>query len=63
VTVELETPFLSLKVSEVGELRGRRGGEGEEKKNGRQGGVVSRARLSRVCPARLREERGRWQLS
>jgi len=28
--------------------------EGEEKKLGRQGGLVSRARLSRVCPARLR---------
>jgi len=32
--------------------------EGEEKKFGRQGGIVSRARLSRDCPARLREEKG-----
>ena len=33
-----------------------REGEGRE-------GVLSRARLSRVCPARLREEGGRCQLS
>ena len=32
--------------------------EGEEKKLGRQGGLVSRARLARVCPARQREEEG-----
>jgi len=51
-----ETQFLlldSLKVSEVGE-RGR--GQGGSS-------LVSRARLSRVCPARLREEGGRCQLS
>jgi len=35
---------------------------GRAKKEGRQGGVVSRERLPRVCPARLREERGSFQL-
>ena len=35
---------------------------GRERERG-QRGVVSRARLSRVCPARLREEGGRCQLS
>jgi len=30
--------------------------ESEEKKEGMQGGVFSRARLARVCPARPREE-------
>ena len=37
--------------------------ESEEKKDGMQGGIVSRARLSRVCPSRLMEEGGRCQLS
>ena len=40
-----------LKVSDVGECGEREGG-----KEGRQGGIVLRARLSRSCPARLREE-------
>ena len=55
MTVELEAPFLLywLKVSEVGEWGEREGGKGKE---GRQGGVVTRTRLERVCPARLREE-------
>jgi len=47
-------------VSELGEWGER---EGERGKEGRQGGVVSRARLSRVCPSRLMEEGGRCQLS
>jgi len=51
MTVELEAPFLLywLKVSEVGEWGEREGGQGKE---GRQGGVVTRTRLERVCPAR-----------
>jgi len=44
-------------VSEVGEWGEREGG-----KEGRQGGIVLRARLSRAWPARLREEGGRCQL-
>jgi len=35
--------------------------EGEERREA--GGVVSRASLSRVCPARLREEEGSCHLS
>ena len=54
VTVEIETPFsVSSPCGEVGEWGEREGGQGKE---GRQGGVVSRAILSRVCPARVREE-------
>ena len=56
VTIDLETPFLFvvlwLEVSKVGEWGGREGGRGKE---GSQGGVVSQAILSRVCPARIRE--------
>jgi len=48
-----------LKVSEVGEIMGRK--RGRERK-ARQGGVVSLARLERVCPARIREEGGKYQL-
>jgi len=36
---------------------------GRARKTGRQGGVVTQARLSRVCPERLMEEGGRCQLS
>ena len=36
---------------------------GRARKEGRQGGVVTRARLSRVCPARLMEEGGSYQRS
>ena len=36
---------------------------GRVRKEGRQGGVVTRARLERVCLARLMEEGGRFQLS
>jgi len=39
---------------------GRKRGRGKE---GRQGGIISRTRLSEVCPARLREEGERWQLT
>jgi len=49
-----------LKVSEVGEWGE---GEGRRGKEGRQGGVVLRAKLSRVFPARLREEGGICKLS
>jgi len=38
-------------------------GEGRRGKEGRQGGVVLRAKLSRVFPARLREEGGICKLS
>jgi len=47
-------------VSEAGEWGEK---EGRERKEGRQGEVVSRARLSRVCPTKPREEEGRCQLS
>jgi len=47
-------------VSELGERGERERGRGKE---GRQGGVVLRAVLSRVCPARVREEGGRCQHS
>ena len=51
VTVELETPFLlvvhPVKANEVGEWGER--ARGRERKR-RQGGVVSRARLSRGYP-------------
>ena len=43
---------------------GRKGrNRGRARKEGRQGEVVSLARLSKVCSARLREEIGRCQLS
>ena len=58
VTVGFETPFLL--VVDVREWGERKGGT---RKEGRQGGAVSSARLSRVWPTRLREEGGRFQLS
>jgi len=44
----------------VGDREERVGGRGKE---GKKGGIVSRVRLSRVCPAILREEGGIYQLS
>jgi len=58
VTNELETPFLLVVHLVESELSGRMGGRRGARKR-RQGGVVTRARLSRVCRTRLRGNGGR----
>ena len=58
MTIELETPFLLVVHLVESELSGRMGGRGRARKR-RLGGVVSQARLSRVCRTRLRGDGGR----
>jgi len=59
VAVELKTLFLFVVPLVEGEWSGKMGREsGRARKGGRRGGVVSRARLERVSPTRLREEGG-----